>query len=279
MEKINTILLIQELETDGHSPMQFICSNGSDYYVKYRSGKSFDKQEINCLVFEILCTKLLNSLAVPTPDQALVTITPDSYFKHQLKANRRTIRDGVVAWGSKRIEQSDLVKGIELVLKRNEFNRYSNPRDLIKIAIFDLWTDNVDRHSENYNLIVGVDDKKLKIFAIDHAFAFGGLNGMHTFNEKTAPNLNKKLIKSDFFRSIATFISKEERIFIVNDFLTLIVGLDIEDIVNEVFDEIPLNWEVNSNLKDRVINFLKSQERIKAIANLSKHELMKISKK
>ena len=181
MEKINTISLIQELDTDGHSPMEFICSNGSVYYVKYRSGKSFDKREINCLVFEMICTKLLKALSTPTPEQALVTITPDSYFKHQLKANRRTLKDGIIAWGSKQIEQADIVKGIELLLKQKEFNRYSNPSDLIKIAIFDLWTDNVDRHSENYNLLVGVEDKKLKIIAIDHAFAFGGLNGMNTY--------------------------------------------------------------------------------------------------
>lgn len=255
--------------------MAFICSNGSVYYVKYRSGKSFDRQEINCLVFEMLCTKLLTALSVPTPEQALVTIMADSYYKHQLRANKRTLRDGVIAWGSKEIEQSDIVKGIELVLKQKEFNRYSNPSDLIKIAIFDLWTDNVDRHTENYNLLVGVEDKKLKIIAIDHAFAFGGLKGMNIFNEKSAPNLVKKLIKSDFFRSIVKFISQQERINIVNDFLNLINSLNIEDLVNDIFDEIPVPWDVDSKLKYRIIGFLTSQERLKAVEYISKQELMK----
>ncbi len=273
MEKISTISLIQELDTDGHSPMKFICSNGSMYYVKYRSGKSFDKKEINCLVFEMVCTKLLMALYVPTPEQALVTITPDSYYKHQLIANKRTLRDGIIAWGSKEIEQSDLVKGIELVLKQKEFNRYSNPSDLIKIAIFDLWTDNVDRHSENYNLLVEVEDKKLKIIAIDHAFTFGGLNGMNIFNEKTQPNSYKKLIKSHFFRSIVKFMSQKDRIEIVNEFLTLILNLNVEEVVNEVFDEIPVTWGVESNLRERIIGFLTSEERLKAIEYISKQEL------
>lgn len=275
MEYTETISLIQELDTDGHSPMEFICSNGSVYYVKYRSGKSFDKREINCLVFEMICTKLLKALSIPTPEQALVTITPDSYFKQQLKANRRTLKDGIIAWGSKQIEQADIVKGIELLLKQKEFNRYSNPSDLIKIAIFDLWTDNVDRHSENYNLLVGVEDKKLKIIAIDHAFAFGGLNGMNTFNEKTSPNLVKKLIKSEFFRSIVKFISQEERIEIANEFLTLIGNVNIEDIVNEIFDEIPVTWGVDSSLKGRIVGFLTSKERLKEVEYISKQELMK----
>jgi hypothetical protein len=43
----------------------------------------------------------------------------------------------------------------------------------------------VDRHSENYNLLTRLADNKLRFYAIDHAFCFGGLNGMNTFNERS----------------------------------------------------------------------------------------------
>ena len=89
MDKVESKILIEELETDGHSPMKFICSNGLMYFVKYRSGKSLDKNEINCLVFEMICTRLLQQLHIPVPDQALVTINENSYAPGQLKVNKK----------------------------------------------------------------------------------------------------------------------------------------------------------------------------------------------
>jgi hypothetical protein len=140
------------------------------YFVKYRSGKSLDKNEINCLVFEIVCTSLLQQLNVPVPEQALVTINENSYAPGQLVVNKKYIKQGVIAWGSKEIIRADLVKEIEQVKKKTEFNKLLNPNDLIRIAIFDLWVDNADRHTENYNLLVKMQEGKLKIIAIDHAF-------------------------------------------------------------------------------------------------------------
>jgi hypothetical protein len=97
MNKIESRILIEELDTDGHSPMKFICSDGSMYFVKYRSGKSLDKNEINCLVFEIVCTSLLQQLNVPVPEQALVTINENSYAPGQLVVNKKYIKQGVIA--------------------------------------------------------------------------------------------------------------------------------------------------------------------------------------
>jgi len=173
LKEVETKILIEELETDGHSPMKFICSDGAVYYVKYRSGKSMDKTEINCLVFEMVCTKLLQRLHIPVPEQALVTINAESYVPGQLKTNKKYIRDGIIAWGSKEITQTDLIKEIEQIQKKKDFNKLLNPDDLIRIAIFDLWVDNADRHSGNYNLLVKMEDGKLAIITIDHAFSFG----------------------------------------------------------------------------------------------------------
>ncbi len=123
MKKVETKILIEELETDGHSPMKFICSDGAVYYVKYRSGKSMDKNEINCLVFEMVCSALLKRLHIPVPEQALVTIKANSFVPEQLITNRRYAKDGVIAWGSKEIVQADLIKEIEQIQRKKEFNK------------------------------------------------------------------------------------------------------------------------------------------------------------
>ena len=100
LKHVESTILIQELETDGHSPLKFLCSDGKVYYVKYRSGKSFDKTEINCLVYEMVCTRLLQLLGIPTPDLALVTVRTDSIAPGQVKINKRYIKDGIIGIGS-----------------------------------------------------------------------------------------------------------------------------------------------------------------------------------
>jgi len=275
LKKVQSRILIEELETDGHSPLKFICSDGSVYYVKYRSGKSFDKKEIHCLVFEMICTRLLQRLHIPVPEHALVSISKDSYASGQIKVNKRYIKPGVIGWGSKEIEQTDLIKEIEQIQKRKEFNKLLNPDDLIRIAIFDLWVDNADRHSGNYNLLVKMEDGKLKIITIDHAFTFGGLKGMNIFNNTTQPSPHRKLIESQYFRSVVKHFSKNERLEISNGFLSLIPELDIENLVNEVFAQIPTEWDADPGLKKRIIDFLKSEQRLIALQQICKQQLQK----
>jgi hypothetical protein len=275
LKKVESKILIEELETDGHSPLKFICSDGFVYYVKYRSGKSFDKREIHCLVFEMICTRLLQRLHIPVPEQALVVISKDSYAPGQLKANKRYLKPGVIGWGSKEIEQADLVKSIEQILRKKEFKKLLNPGDLIRIAIFDLWVDNADRHSDNFNLLVRLEDGKLKLITIDHAFTFGGQRGMNIFNKTTYPSPYKKLIESQYFRSVVKHLKKAERLEIASGFLSLIPELDIENLVNEVFAQIPTEWDIDPGLKNRIIEFLQSGQRINALHQICKQYLQK----
>lgn len=274
MKQTATRILIEELQTDGHSPMKFICADGAVYYVKYRSGKSLDKNELNCLVFEMVCTKLLQQLQIPVPEQAFILIEANSWVPGQLTTNKKYTKAGVVAWGSLEIPQADLVKEIEQIQKRKEFNKLLNPEDLIRIAIFDLWVDNADRHGANYNLLTKLVDGKLKIITIDHAFTFGGLNGMNIFNASSQPTTYKKLIESQYFRSVIKHFGKYERLIIANQFLSSIAKLDIEKIINEVFAQIPPQWAINPTLMQRMVDFLQSKERITSLQQICKQRLL-----
>ena len=275
MKQVESKILIKELETDGHSPMHFICSDGQAYYVKYRSGKSLDKREINCLVFEMVCTRLLKRLHIPVPDQALVTINENSYVPAQLITNKKYIKHGIIAWGSNEIPQTDLVKEIEQVTNKKGFNKLKNPEDLIRIAIFDLWVDNADRNSGNYNLLTKMEDGKLKIITIDHAFTFGGLKGMNIFNESSQPSTYKKLIESQYFLSIIKHFNRKERLEIASQFLSLLSDLNINNLIDEVFKEIPEQWGISPLLKKRILDFLQSKQRITTLQLICKQSLQK----
>jgi hypothetical protein len=79
IKNVNTVTLLEEIPTDGHSPMKFLCDDGMIYYCKYRSGYSLNAGEIDFLVYEIVCHYLLKGLEIPTPEIALVTLRKDSY--------------------------------------------------------------------------------------------------------------------------------------------------------------------------------------------------------
>lgn len=270
MRKLESRILIEELQTDGHSPLKFICSDGAVYFVKYRSGKSFDKNEINCLVFEMVCTALLQRLNIPTPEHALITILENSYVPGQITKNKRYVKPGVVALGSKQIERSDMVKEIEVVKKRKEFSKLLNPEDLIRMAIFDLWVDNVDRHSSNYNILTQWQAEKLKYFAIDHAFSFGGLSGMNIFHPATQVNAYRKLIGSQYFCSVTKHFTRLQRLEVAKGFLTLIKQLPIASIIDETFEQIPALWAIGPLLKDRIVAFLQSEQRLLQTEQIAK---------
>ncbi len=202
-------------------------------------------------------------------------INENSYAPGQLKVNKKYIKHGIIAWGSKEIMHADLVKEIEQVKKKTEFNKLQNPADLIRIAIFDLWVDNADRHTENYNLLVSMENGKLKIIAIDHAFTFGGLKGMNIFNVATVPHSYKKLIESQYFRSVVKHFDRWDRFEISNEFLSLIVELNLEKLINEVFAAIPSQWGISPILKNRIIDFLQSKQRITSIQQICNQQLQK----
>ena len=65
---VHTLFLLVEIKTDGHSPMKFLCSDNNYYYCKYRT--QFKKEELDCLVYELVCQALLKDLNIPTPEVA-----------------------------------------------------------------------------------------------------------------------------------------------------------------------------------------------------------------
>ena len=116
---------------------------------------------------------------------------------------------------------------------------------------------------------------KLQIITIDHAFTFGGLKGMNIFNAASVPHPYKKLIESQYFRSVVKHFNKFERLEIASQFLSLLLGLDIENLINEVFAQIPPQWGINPTLKKRIIDFLQSKQRITTLQQICKQQLQK----
>lgn len=280
---VHTRWLNKEVETDGHSPMYFLCDDGNYYYCKYRT--QFKREELDCLVYEIVCQFLLKRLQIPTPDIALVEIEKDTYEPKKLHKNKRYVHPGITCFGSKEAFNTVLVSGIQSISKKSHANKFENIYDLLKIAMFDLWIENDDRGRgarENYNLLLqpiqvqnaetGRTSAKLRWLAFDHAFAFGGVNCLRTFNETTMPSTAFKLIESQYFKSFKKYFAPSVYESIIEIFLAL-QSYEIESIIQSVFAQIPAGWETPKNLGERIITFLSDSRRIRLVKQLTMHSL------
>jgi len=211
LPNVNTVSFQEEIPTDGHSPMKFLCDDGNAYYCKHRIGLKRD--EIQCLLYEVLCSKLLHALQVPTPDIALVTITADSLRGQKLRKNKE-VREGTVCFGSKEVQQAYLLSNLQKVQSKKDFNQYLNPEDVIRIAVFDAWVENADRgkentykdvRSNNYNLLLNPLGKKQQLMAFDHAFTFGAYQIMSVM-PKFRPSIVFGILYTDFFLAVRRYL-------------------------------------------------------------------------
>lgn len=255
--------------------MRFLCSDGQIYFCKYRVTSK--REETDFLVYEIICHALLNYLEIPTPQIALVEITKGSFDPKKLIRNRLYAKPGVICFGSRLIDPADLVNDTQLINTRSVFNRLLNPVDLIKIAIFDLWVENVDRGKKgNFNLLTSTIARRSVFYAFDNAFAFGGETGLRTFNPKFGVSANEKLLNTTYFRSIIKFIPKTERISVAQNVVSLCHDEIVQDIVTKTSALIPGAWNTIPTLYPRIIEFLASAERLQKIEQIALPSLLSI---
>jgi hypothetical protein len=84
------------------------------------------------------------------------------------------------------------------------------------------------------------------------------------------------LIVSQYFRSVVKHYTKAQRLEIVNDCLSLVKQLNIAQVINEVFNEIPPQWNVSTMLRDRMLSFLQSKQRLLQVEHVAMQALLKL---
>lgn len=268
IELLTTIFFLGEEETDGHHPMRFDCSDGNLYYCKYLINQT-NQKELDFLAYEIIANQLLKALKVSTPDIALIQLTKDSFDKQEIVHNKKIKLGNPVLFGSKEVRGSSLVSGVQLFCRKKEINRYSNHFDLIRIATFDLLVDNKDRgRSDNMNLLeaeyVHEGKKKIKFYAIDHAFIFGGQNNLRFFKPENSIETAGKFVDNIYFRNYIKLIPKKIRLQVLEDFIILYKEVYNETLHN-TFAMFHSSWNIPPNLNDRVLNYLSNEQRLNAV--------------
>ncbi|MGO2358399.1 HipA family kinase [Mesonia sp.] len=268
LKTIDTELLLEEIPTDGHAPLKFICSTNEIYFCKYLN--SFNRLELNCLAYEVIANFLLTKLEVSTPEIALVNVSPNTLDKSKIRLNRR-LREGNICFGSKEIAPAQELQAIQ-DFSKTDFNKLSKPEDIIKMALFDLWVDNRDRgrifeDGINYNILLEQVGSKQKLIAFDNAFIFGGLESIGTFNPSSMVNTRNKLVATPFYKKVIKFIDSRNFNDTVNNFVPLLEQNFAQEI-SEIIEQLPKEWELTKNLDQRINDFLSNKKHINSLKNI-----------
>lgn len=267
MVRIETIITLKEIKTDGHAPVLFHCSDGHNYFCKYRITPRL--QEINFLAFEIIASILLKNLNIPTPEIALVKIMPDTLDRKKIRVNSR-MQEGIIVFGSRQVLPSILITDFNIIHSKSQFKKIINPEDIIRIALFDLWIKNRDRGRDfgtgyNYNLLLGIENKKQQIIAIDHAFILGGSQIIGDFYPNLSPEIGGNLYQTPFFNQIIKHIDRREYISITNNFVTLL-NQDYTRLIENTLKQLPKSWELLKDLGTRMNQLLAYVDRTERLA-------------
>ncbi len=254
-------MLLEELKTDEHKPMKFLCEGGN-YFLKYRIHVS--QKEMDCLAYEVLCHFLLLALDIPTPDIALATVVEGSFDPKLMPANRKRVKSGTICFASKEVEPATIITGIQAIESKRDFKQLLNAEDLIRIGLFDLWVANVDRAKEdNYNLLLRGTPEGNELLAFDHGFAFGGQAHLRWLRlDQSLFFDSSRLLRSHYTKQVLKHISIQDRIAVLENWIPLLYENEVLEAIHHAFKIIPAAWQIWPDLEKKVIQILSDRERI-----------------
>ena len=243
-------------QTNGSKPIRVFCSDLNYYVCKYNKGLGFPWGLFN----EYIAASFLKIYQLPVPDFAFVKIKEE----HVIDIEYPYHYFNQLCFGSKYMgnftEVDKLFLETPIIRKDNETGRNS----YLKIALFDIWMCNEDRHFENFNLLYNL--KENTFVPIDHVFCF---NSNNLDKEPYLISENESILSNPFLnrffdRNLQT-ISDNIRLGIINEF-KLNVSRCYEEL-NNILAKTPITWEPDTGFLETRLHFLFTDEWIETCIN------------
>jgi hypothetical protein len=250
-------------------PLQVLCDDNELYVIKsmFKSHPPFED-----LINEVLCNNLLQSWGIPVPEPAIVIL--DNVVIEQYVEEGNSINDKYKKFdfsnhfffGTKFLYSTTEIDLYNLTLKNKyDFNKYENPIDLIKIGVFDKWIANMDRRSDNPNILMDTSSDKFRFIPIDNTQAFAYQNNYKGLNKAIMDAANiKSILNTPITKSICKFAKNE----VVANFEKVIIG-NIEnsiETIDLIFENIPSEFGLSAAGKNRIKLILSDKERNKKVS-------------
>lgn len=228
------------LNTTGSQPVIAFANDLEFYACKYDS--------VTKLINEYLAHAFLKVWGFQVFEAAFVNIKPEQ-ISPEIISNRIQPHDfQKPTFGLKYDEQSLDVNNTLAGLKGDyhELNKYYNRFDLLKIALFDLWLANTDRHQGNYNLMLHSKNQQFIFTPIDHSDIFDGCNlGRYPLAQLT---IEDSVLSSDIAK---TFLYPKSKIIdeaqeLLENFPTFVANCG--NLLALIVEDIPELWCDNQQL-------------------------------
>jgi hypothetical protein len=201
----NVINIIGEKTGTAHSPLLVLADDFGVYYLK--TPQDFSPEFL--IINEFLCAHLLNLWGLKIPKIAALKVDTKIIDK-PLSSRHKEHYFSRTCFGSMQLKDSFEFSEFIPLFSKHDFNKFIDIDDILKISLFDIWVDNIDRHSKNPNILIAQDTNGLNIFAIDHTLCFCNLSAGNLSPEAPfSVPLEKTILNTDFAMNVYKLIIKQ----------------------------------------------------------------------
>ncbi len=262
LRQINAVKIVNEITTEGSSPIRVICDDGNIYIAKTTSRRDPPIELIN----EVLGGYFCLCWGLKVPSFALINL-PDKVINNYYEDGNTLsnyYRNGfnlTLLFGSQIIEPATELEIYFDLTSKNDLKKFKQSTDILKIGALDLWIGNMDRKPKNPNIIMSYSDEGIELHPIDHAAIFCYLDDY----KKVRPPLlriepGNSILNSALAKKISNFVSAEEKISISNE-IEVCIGTTIANL-DFIFGQIPKEWGFSKKVKEHLIAFFKDPQYI-----------------
>lgn len=267
MHYLYSIQEISKVYETGDVPVLVLCDNMEEYVCKHARGN----KPCEGLFAEYLAYNILKALELPLPEAAFVAVKQEhieATIKSQLRIQIQPVFfKEVICFATLKIE--DAVEFVDFPINSKLLRKILNPKDLVKIAWFDMWFANEDRNLNNFNLLLKPTSDGLFIVPIDHAASFNSLmfSPQRTLIELDA---NSSIIYTDQFKEIVKPCFKNLGDFdeYIKSFYLCIPNL--KEVFDKSINEIPESWAISEEYLQHLKTNLFSEDWLKKV----RHEVL-----
>lgn len=175
------------IATNGSMPVRVLCDDFEFYIGKYVEGIPPSK-----LFNEYVCACFAESWNLRIPFFTFIHIST-IHIPNEILTNRIQRRYfDTTCFGSRVLPNAQEVTPLTTFNEKETLK--ANKKDLLKIALFDIWLCNEDRNHNNYNLLYKLEQEQLNWYVIDHVNCFNTGNYYRDLVEITQED---SLISSD----------------------------------------------------------------------------------
>lgn len=242
IERKNSLFKSEHMFSTGDIPILVTCKDMSDWICKH------GRNSVSPLVNEILGSSFATIWGLKTPEISIINVAPN-HIPIKFAPQLQPIFFNKPCFGSSFLKDGQVIdKSLIPSFKKSTFRRkILNKNDLLKIALFDIWIGNDDRHHGNSNLIIDQTKKGEYYFNVfDHGAIFNtsALNyGIELISE------NESLITSEIstilFGNVNNLLEIVDKI--VQDFYLCVKNCEKE--LSNILLNIPVEWNFN------IVNF------------------------